>query len=120
MSYTRTVSYNNSTFNKADKKALAALDADEKFDGGAVIAVAMDRCVARQFKEIHRAPSEALRNPDKAIRAVDDSKLVVRKDDDLGFAVKTAPKCPNAPLKAKPAKKNLAAELFAHATSSAI
>ena len=121
MSYSRKVSYNNSTFNKADKKALSAIDADEKFDGGAAIAVAMDRCVSRQFKEIHRAPTDAMRIPDKAILKVDESKLAVkRSEDDFGFAVKpSATKvCPNAPKKA-PKKQNLAAELFAHATSSA-
>lgn len=121
MSFTCKKSFNNSSFNKADRKAVGAHDASEKDDGGAAISIAMDHRIApRQFKEVHRAPSESLRTPDKAILKVDESKLVARKDDDLGFAIKSDKKSPNAPLKApKPAKQNLAAELFAHASCSA-
>ena len=123
MSYSRSVSYNNSTFDKSVKKALRAVDdsADGDF-GSALAAVESKRCVPRQFKEIHRAPSEAMRVPDKAILKVDESKLAAkRSDDDLGFAIKQAP---GAPLKAmhsakKAAKQNLAADFFAHASCSA-
>ena len=106
MSYSRTVSYNNSTFNKAQKKSLAALDASSDLDFGAALAVAESkRCAPRAFKEIHRAPSAALQMPDKAILQVDEEKLVVKKEEDLGFTIKQkAPKCPDAPKKLKPVK----------------
>jgi hypothetical protein len=120
--YSRSVSYNNSTFNKAEKKSRTAIDASADGDfGSALAAVENKRCAPRTFKEIHRAPSAAQQMPDKAILKVDDEKLVVRKDDDFEFAVKAAPKkCPGAPLKAARAAKIVDPSFFAPTTAVAV
>jgi hypothetical protein len=121
MSFTCKKSFNNSSFNKEARKALAAFDAGASGDfGTALAAVSAVRCVTNGVKTIHRAPSAALQTPDKAILAVAEEKLKVRKEDAFEFAIKETPKkgskmasCPSAPIKAK---KIVDASFFAPTT----
>jgi hypothetical protein len=120
MSFTCKKSFNNSSFNKEARKAVAAYDASASGDfGTALAAVSAVRCVSHGVKAIHRAPSAALAIPDKAIMSVAEEKLKVRKDDAFEFTVKETPKkgskmaCPNAPVKPK---KIVDASFFAPTT----
>jgi hypothetical protein len=121
MSFTCKKSYNNSSFNKEVRKALDAYDASASGDfGTALAAVSAVRCVSNGVKAIHRAPSAALAVPDKAIMAVSEDKLKVKKDDPFEFTVKETPKkgskmasCPSAPSKPK---KIVDASFFAPTT----
>jgi hypothetical protein len=125
MSFTCKKSFNNSSFNKEVRKALDAYDASASGDfGTALAAVSAVRCVSHGVKTVHRAPSAALQTPDKAIMAVAEEKLKVKKDkladDAFEFAVKETPKkggpkmaCPSAPVKAK---KIVDASFFAPTT----
>ncbi len=125
MSFTCKKSFNNSSFNKEARKAVAAFDASASGDfGTALAAVSAVRCVSNGVKAIHRAPSAALAIPDKAIMAVAEEKLKVRKEDAFEFTVKDAVKetpkkgskmasCPSAPVKAK---KIVDASFFAPTT----
>jgi hypothetical protein len=109
MSYSCKKSFNNSSFNKEVRKALDAHDASASGDfGTALAAVSSARRVTLAHKLAPRAPSASLQTPDKAIMAVAEEKLKVRKEDDFEFAVKETPKkgskmasCPSAPVKAK-------------------
>ena len=123
MSFSCKKSYNNSDWSK-ERRKLDAMDLDDingNIDrGGAIFNVeSRSGCIRTLHKDKHFAPSEDKKIPDKAIMKIDESKLVVRKDDDIGFAVKPAAgsKGPKAPA-AAPKKHNLVAELGLFASAS--
>jgi hypothetical protein len=125
MSFSCKKSYNNSDWSK-ERRKLDAMDLDDvngNIDrGGAIFNVeSRSGCIRTLHKDKHIAPSEDKKMPDKAIMKIDESKLVVRKDDDIGFAVKPAAGSKAGPkASSAPKKQNLVAELglFASATVS--
>ncbi len=87
--------------------------------GAAICRVSEQRgCATLYRKDLFRVKvTEEMKIPNKPIMKIDESKLAVRKDDDLGFAIKSAPSASSS-AKSKKVKQNLAAELGLFASSS--
>jgi hypothetical protein len=118
MSYSRKVSHHNSTWNKEIHKALSAADPSAVGDfGSALAAVQSVRCISSGIKSIPRAPTEAMKMPNKEILHVRDDKLKVKdSSDDIGFAVKSAPKGKSSSGPSKTPKKIVDPTFFAPST----